>query len=581
VVNIRTDEAFQRYEELYEKGYGWIKDMPELADGLTKVEREVIRILLTNNGEMIAGILLGELLTKFVYVDVEEIKTDVLKMINQRYNLIDREYLEGKPFFTREKISLTSLGNTFEDVGYYYLLSKLPIYFLQDRIVNSENLKMMAVSLDKVTLLEYIKSNLEGRKNSVSNIKLNIPKRSKIQKYNSEWLEDINIHGSYKFNVLGSYKYSKFLNELIVYDLPLGKSLEDILCKVDKLKLDVKEINVEKDEIQLKIGFKREKSKQDIDYILSDLGYIQELEQTYYVTDNLGDVVKASFDYLLSSWFDSITNKSIVLEFIESELKKDIIMTTESAADYISEYDGDLSKCVVLTLDDEIKLVSSVKDISNVKFSFNIFNEDIVLVTDRSHVKVKADRIEKISEELKSSKGEVRILGAFPMSEKSIHEDRIFYFINQKGFVKVTKEKDLYTRSCKVGSTLITTDEKLVKILANDEGKDDGYILFITKKGYVKVLHVSELKPKNRSSKYVLGLRMLEDDEVLNAYLINDEFEYLDIKVSGNNKEVKLSYKDYEIVTTKLHRGKKIKGIESVESFEILNQEIIKDKIFR
>lgn len=579
MLNSRVDEALQRYESVYKEGNGWIKDIPDIVDGLTIVEREVIRSLLNNNGEIIAGILIGELITKFIHLDVEYIKNDILKMLNQKYNLVERDLSEGNPYLTREKIRLTSLGKTFSDIGTYYLESKLPIYFLQDRFIKEDDFKAITLSLDKKTLLEYIKNNLKGNKNEVSYLKLNIPRRSKIQKYNNNWLEEINNKGYFKYKIKGSYKYIKFLNKLTLYGIPLSMSLDDVLSKLNSLKITIKDISLVGDDTKIETILSGYKTESEIETLMEDLGYFQDITHMYYAIDYNGELIKASFDYLLGDWIGRIKDSKIIINYIDREIEK--LNNTDVLDDlYINVYDSSLNKKIIITNSDELKLVNVDEINENIKYGFILSNEDVVLVTDRSHIKVKSENVEVLSKEINNINSGVRLLGAFPMNNKEINKERVFYFINQKGYVKVSKEEDLYTRSCHVSSTLVKSDESIVKIISNDAGKDKGYILFITKKGYIKVIHVSELKPKNRASKYVLGLRMLEDDEVLNAYLIEDDFSDLIVRLKSGDKEVNLTYKDYEIVTTKLHRGKKVKGIEEVEHFEIINKNILTDNIF-
>lgn len=577
---IRIEEMMEDLEEVYERGYGWKKEIVEIRDGLNRIEREVIKVLLKYGGSITGGLLIGELVSRLVYIDIEEIKREVLRMLYQYYPLIERECLIGKPYFTKDKISLTKLGRSFEDVGDVYLKSKIPVYFIQEQVKKwGEGIELVRLSLELKGFLRYLLHVLKGDKEDPQLIKWKLPNRVNLttihqfQKYNNI-MRPLNQEGRIKVRIQGSYEYDRLRNRLRLYNVMIGRRLEDLLEEISKSPMELEDINIERDgdiTIDLMVN-RKEITVEEVQEYLRKWGYEQEIEHGYYVLDEDGELILGSWDYLIDYWKRNVENVEEVAKWIEDYLLE---IEEEEEKPWIRKWETSEGNWVIVKEDGEV-VVSGEREEG--KYQFKVKDEDIVLVLDEEHHKVGIEDLEEVVRWYKQ-KGK-RVVGVFPLREKEQMEG-IMYFVNQKGYVKVVREKDLWMRGKTVGSTKLEKDENIVKILLNEEGNDKGYLLFITRNGYVKLTHIKELKPKHRASKYIIGMRIDEDDEVVSVYLLKEGFEEVDIIVGNKVQEMQYKVKENELVSSRTNKGKWIRGMYEIAYVDILEEEKIMDKVFK
>lgn len=564
------------YEKLCEKGNDWVKYFPSSVDGLTLVEREVIRILLRNNGELKSSVLIGELISKLVNEKASDLKVSLDLMLNQTYPFIRIDNSKSKNRFTREVISLSELGNMYYLSDHYYLRSYLPVYLLQLRIVPYGSNRLISLPLDLSGFILYFKSLLLTDTSNLCNLMLLLPTGSRIQKYNSNWVEILNHDGKYPLVIENSYNYSSFFKRLTLYNFPLGY---DEFTFLDLIQEDFPCIErVENINGLVHIYFIDDKSQEDVDFILFRMGYTLSVEHCYYMLQDRIELELFSLSYLIEDWSNNLVDKDLVLNnlsVLESFLSP---VSSDDILNFKQFYDCDIDKYVIYSKDGHLRVGDSELDYDlSLKYKFKADVEDIFLISDSRQIRINLNSLDRSLANLTENESRFNLLGILPCL--STLPGRVFYFISSDGSVKTVLEDKLYTRSSNVSSTVLDSDFNIVKILCNDEGSNRGNILFLTRKGFIKVLHVSNLKPKNRSSKFVNGLVLEDGDEVIASYLLKEDFINIDLFVSGSNEQ-HLSFSEHDIVKSKLHRGILIKGIDFVDDFVILNKDIISDNIF-
>ncbi len=116
-------------------------------------------------------------------------------------------------------------------------------------------------------------------------------------------------------------------------------------------------------------------------------------------------------------------------------------------------------------------------------------------------------------------------------------DNRFLLFVTKKGFVKKIKLSELYGLRAKgVKVISVPEDDKLVSVLTTDGNSD---IIIATKKGMSTRIREREIRVMGRSAYGVRGIKLREGDEVCSCDLIKDESLIFAVTERGYGKCVK------------------------------------------
>lgn len=222
-------------------------------------------------------------------------------------------------------------------------------------------------------------------------------------------------------------------------------------------------------------------------------------------------------------------------------------------------------------------------------------NDSLVIITENYHVKVLVkDIIEDkiplttfiLSDDLRVGK---RVIGTFLQKEygKDITKqneqetNNTWYFINNKGDIKVVKEGMLYSTTKLTKSTIVEDDEYIVDTYKLDnEEVENTLVLVATKKGMVKMFPINLFGDKNRSSKYSRTIKLDDEDEVVYTELIRKSFVNASAKlaiIDNEGKELSIDL-DNTFIKPILNKGVKVSKdgithahIETLEKYKVIS----------
>ena len=117
---------------------------------------------------------------------------------------------------------------------------------------------------------------------------------------------------------------------------------------------------------------------------------------------------------------------------------------------------------------------------------------------------------------------EEQITAVIPVDTKHINDSDYMFMATKKGIVKKTQLKE-YANIRKTGLQAINLrdDDELIEVKLTDNTKD---ILLVTKLGQCIRFHESDVRKTGRSSMGVIGMNLLDEDEVVGMQLDTDTF---------------------------------------------------------
>lgn len=505
----------------------WSMEVFEKGNGLLKIEEYIIKELLKEN-EISIGNLIGNLMYNYEVTNVIKIKTALISLLEEKpFSILKLEEIKSLEdiTYTREIVSLTDIGKL------YYIEDDLikidyPICLLRERNYKFKDSEIYNVSLDRKKLYDYLKGNILLEDLTFS------------REFNRSYIDEKTVikslveEGKGTLKLQKGYKYIDSLSKLEIED------------SVHNIKLDLDDEN----------KIESEKTK---------LGIFKEAEVIYLYkvkSENELSLELRSLEYILKYYKEKATDNYL-------NVYKDIILNDYVEKDYQIEEIRNLNYIVFDNLTKEIYLREEPKkaeELNLIVEHLDVDNKVYVIVDENSHEKLDMFNLETELNNLKNSGREIKgILGIY----KKDYNDSEVYFVSNKGEIKVMKEKDVIGRNKSVRGTNLSNEISLINIMYKRQNEDK--LLLITEQGFIKILNLKEYKAKNKESKYVMGIHLSENDEVIYSCLINKDSS--EIVLSINNEE-RIYNVDY-LISSKVNKGKKLKMTEKITEIKLLKEE--------
>ena len=153
---------------------------------------------------------------------------------------------------------------------------------------------------------------------------------------------------------------------------------------------------------------------------------------------------------------------------------------------------------------------------------------------------------------------EEQITAVIPVDTKHINDSDYMFMATKKGIVKKTQLKE-YANIRKTGLQAINLrdDDELIEVKLTDNTKD---ILLVTKLGQCIRFHESDVRKTGRSSMGVIGMNLLDEDEVVGMQICTQGDYLLVVSENGMGKRTPMAE-----FTVQLRGGKGVKCYKITE----------------
>ena len=495
----------------------------ELENGLLSIENLILTELSNFKDGIESGLFLGLMISKYDLLDIRKLKLHLKNLCMGEISLIT---IESKTDdvdmsnlkFTTEILNLSDLGNFVINLKNSYNLN-FPLSLIRSRFYDlnkNDNLIYKNISLDRKFLFDFLNND-----DDLTNICFS--KELGYSYVNENYsLSDLLKTGKCNFSYLKSYSINYSLNEYYLYD----NFLNPILYKNSSDLLN------------------------DVESCIS---------MNYLFLSESGEVILKSLEKLLSN-----------LKFIYNELTETeklnllgILIKDYKVLENSCNKDMELYRLIYNFGDKKIDLLSNDEFLK-----YNLTNFDSVYnfsLSDFEYYIVYENCLKRLDiNNLKCILNDTNILGvlSLPISNKNSKNLNVFYLVNEDGEIKAVNSSEFRLRNKQV--RLKNCSKRIVKVLEfntpclSDLNKG---ILLVTKNGYIKILNLLEYKIKNKSSQYVMGINLDEDDKVIFVSSLNLDDSILSLNIDNeiNNFEV------YKLLSSKINKGKKIKSCLDID----------------
>lgn len=509
----KKEKTFNPYSDITEK-------MWKFPSGLTEDEELVIRILLSfESNEVLYGTFLGEWFNRRGDLQLSYLEA-VVSELSSTNGLIEQKNIDGKLF-----IGLSKIGKLYYLNDSNVLTVDYPVYLLMDRTLCIDGeVIIQNLGIEPRFLYNYYANH--SLQSDLLCTYLDIPDRERVEKELIELGESAYSYSHYhayyksfaKLEVNGKKRFSKSIhNTTVFYDTEL-KDIEQVLLKNH---------------------------------------YKRHLKSSYLLIDTSGNLLKFALTKLLDTYSDLHNKKpSKSLEALLDIFKNDSSPNRNNDILH-NVYDTSSKYLKFNVYTQEYSIVENpyTNHLEGGEILYKIDSKmEWVFITNQNHLKVKLHEFKSFIHLLRNESIEIK--GIFPIRKYPILNttngiERVYYFINRNGHLKVSTESELQTRNRQVQATLLNKKEKIINVLGNDEGPKKGKLLLVSRKGYIKLLNVWEFKPKHRASKFVIGMRLDDDDEIVYSNIYPDNLDTLHITINGKL----YNYNVYDLLSTKMNKG--------------------------
>lgn len=482
----------------------------ERINGLNYIEELIISILLEKKGNKLKiGELIGKLLSDYEIKNISKVKKTIKNLLTKNpIHFLETNEDINKLTFTKEEICLSKFGKLYY-IRENKVVTDFPFILLKERTYDIKDYKMKKIPLDRKVLFDYFNNNIK-----IEDLKLS---KEFGRIYENEETVIVNLVESGLSDISYKTSYEKInpFNKYIIEGIELNSENEEII-------LD------------------------------------NSIKQVYLIQDNNEDksMDLMSLEYLLT-YYKSYINESYLKlynEILLSDYKELNYEVKEVNYKYLVYNKETNEICFSETL-------ISNPNILNLKIKEEINN--YVVITNKTHEKLD---LYNLDEDLLSIKNKgLKIKGLLEVS-KYTNTNQEIYILSNKGEIKVMKESEVIGRNKSIKSTILDDEMKLTNILYRKK-EEDYLLLLVTKKGFIKILRLDEYKPKNRESKYIMGIRLEEDDEVMFSYLLNDKEK--ELKLLINENEEKIYDIDY-LISSKVNKGKNLNTDIEINTVKII-----------
>lgn len=492
----------------------------ELENGLLSIEHLILIELSNFKDGIESGFFLGLMISKYDLLDIRKLKFHLKNLCLGEINLINIESKINEVDinnlkFTTEILNLSDLGNFLIDLKNIYNID-FPLSLIRSRLYDlnkNDNFIYKNISLDRQFLFNFLNNDKDDLTDICFSKELGY---SYLNETDS--LNNLLKSGKCTFSYLKSYSINYSLNEYYLYDDFINPILYK--DKTDLLK-DVK----------------------------------SSISMNYLFLSESGEVILKSLEKVLSD-FKSIYNS--LTEFEKDKLLN-ILINDYKIIENKSIVNMEIYRLIYSFSDRKIYLLNSDEFL---KYNLNSFDSVYNFsLSDYEYYVVYEDCLKRLDiTNLNFILNDINILGilSLPLVNKNSKNLNIFYLVNEDGEIKAVNSSEFRLRNKQVVLKNCNS-KRIIKVLEfntsclSDLNKG---ILLLTKNGYIKILNLLEYKIKNKSSQYVMGINLDEDDKVVFVSSLNLDDSILSLNIDN---EI-YTFEVYNLLSSKINKGKRIKN---------------------
>jgi DNA gyrase subunit A len=219
----------------------------------------------------------------------------------------------------------------------------------------------------------------------------------------------------------------------------------------------------------------------------------------------------------------------------EMSKKEDVIASKDNINNYIINKLREVKK----QIGDERKTKVIEKTPDKIKISDLLNDQEVVVIYTRDGYIKRSPLSDYKTFKTKGSKGNIALttkeeddVSFFDVAFLS--QDILFFTESCKMYYKSVHQVPEFGRKARGidAKSLLGVEEKISYLLPLNEEEAKKYLVFVTKQGYIKKTAIEEYNMEEQR-RGLLGMRLKEDDEIIDIFKANDDDEVLIVSSSG------------------------------------------------